>query len=217
MAAAIDHLMWGAPSLESGMAVAADLFGVEPAQGGAHAGLGTCNALVALGDAYLEIIAPDPEQPAADNFAARLARLDEPALIAWAAGSDDLQSIASAAADTGLGVHGPVPTQRVTPGGETLNWELLYVHGHPYQGLVPFFIDWLECTHPASVNPQGGSLQRLSLRSGDAAGLKRLLRGLNLEIDVEPAGEPEMVAEIATDRGLVALRSTPRSLGLLFG
>ena len=60
----IDHLVFAAPTLAQGIEYIADLTGVTPRPGGKHAGMGTHNALVKLGERlYLEIIAIDPDAP----------------------------------------------------------------------------------------------------------------------------------------------------------
>lgn len=132
----IDHLVYGVPELAPALARLQALLGVAPAVGGRHEGRGTHNALLALGDdVYLEVIAPDPEQPeppAPRPFG--LNDLTAPRLITFAvhaaprrhaAGDSRQQRQAADHAATGTARPGsqaaPQP-ERVGPAGRLERW-----------------------------------------------------------------------------------------------
>ena len=217
MTLAIDHLMWGAPDLAQGMAEAQKLFGVEPAAGGAHPGLGTRNALLGLGDrVYLEIIAPDPDQNLHGTLGERLQKLDRCALVTWAAGCGNLSGLADTSVALGMTVRGPVRTQRRTPSDEVLEWELLFLGGHEFPSLIPFFIDWLDTPHPATKNPSGGQFLELVLRSPEHAKLAGMVKDLGIAARVEAGAGPELEARIQVGSEVISLRSSSQTEGLSF-
>lgn len=217
MTLTIDHLMWGAPDLALGVAEAQKLFGVEPAPGGAHPGLGTRNALLGLGDSvYLEIIAPDPDQDLRGTLGKRLQTLDDCALVTWAAGCGDLPALANSSAAQGLKVRGPIRAQRQTLSGDLLEWELLFLGGHEFPSLVPFFIDWLQTPHPATQAAPAGQFLELVLRSPQHAELAAVLKGLDVSVRVENAAAPELEARIQVGGAVIALTSSAQTVGLSF-
>ena len=97
----IDHLVYATPDLSAGVERIEALLGVRATPGGQHPGEGTRNALIALGPtSYLEILAPDPEQPKPDRprrFG--IDTLSGPRLVTWAAKGRNLTQTV----DVGIG------------------------------------------------------------------------------------------------------------------
>ena len=205
----IDHFMYAVPSLDEGTLWAKETFGVEPAYGGEHLGLGTRNALLSLGDTYLEIIAPDPAQPLEGNLGATLAGLERGGMVTWAL-EGDLGRVAKTLEERSVAARGPVRTQRQTQTGDLLVWDLLFPSGSKHGARMPFFIDWLECPNPKDTNPAGGALRSVEISTPEAADLQELLAVLGLEQSISE-GEPALQATIETARGVVVLRSTPET------
>jgi hypothetical protein len=90
--------------VEAGVERLERLLGVRATPGGQHLGRGTRNALLALGpDSYLEIIAPDPDQPRpAEPRWFGIDALQEPRLVTWAAKGTSLDRLANDAAERGV-------------------------------------------------------------------------------------------------------------------
>lgn len=206
----IDHFMYAVADLDEGMAWAEDVFGVTPAFGGSHEGLGTRNALLSLGDTYLEIIAPDAAQSVESQMVEGMAELSAGGLVTWAA-QGDLAVTKGLLEEAGISSAGPVETRRRTADGGLLVWDLLFPQGGGYG--MPFFIDWRESPHPAKTTPAGGKLVSFGISTPDAGALGAVLAGLGLGVEVSE-GAPELRVVIEGAKVAVELVSTEESRGL---
>ena len=168
--------------------------------GGRHAGHGTGNRIVPLGDAYIEIMGIVDENEAAaspmgawlhdqtaagDRVAALCLRTDAPGLDATA---------------QRLGLR-PLPMSRDAPGGVTLAWRLAGLAEAMADPSRAFFIDWQvpPDLHPARgdarhrVRPTGFARVELA---GDAEAIRRWLGGDVPGVSVVAAPEPSVVATV---------------------
>lgn len=202
----LDHLILAGPDLESLTAALAARAGVHAVGGGRHAGQGTHNALVGLGPGrYLELLAADPAGDGG-GFRDWIAYLDAPALHGWCVRGEpalDADAFASRVAAAGLAPRRLAMT-RTRPDGVRLAWELVFVDGHGFGSLVPFFIDWRGSPHPSAALAADLRDPRLLLRHPDAAGLDALLQalgGLPAEATVVAAPRPGLEATWTGARG----------------
>ncbi len=204
----IDHLVFAASDLETGMSAIESLLGVQPVLGGRHPDYGTHNALLSLGpDVYLEVIAPDPDLPAPENGA--LFSSDPktlPKLVTWVLQTNDIEATAKMGAKHGIG---PVQAgSRQTPSGTMISWQLTDPYAMPLDGAIPFLIDWGSTPHPAKLVPTGGKLVKLSIVHPQAPEVEEALDGLNAAgISVLVGDAVSISAQIETlDGRLVELK-----------
>jgi len=206
--AMVDHLVYAVPDLDAGSAQVEKLLGVKPTVGGQHPGRGTRNALVGLGPtAYLEILAPDPSQPAPKK--PRSFHLDEvksPRLVGWGAHVDDLDAVVKDAAAKGIKLGDLGKGGRKRPDGVELSWRFTDPDALLGGGIVPFFIDWGESPHPAKTAPQGATLVALRAEHPDPGTVSRILRVLRVDMPVARGPAPALIAVIETANGRVELR-----------
>lgn len=203
----IDHIVLATPDLDRASVEFETATGVRPASGGAHPGRGTRNALVAFDSTtYLEIIAPDPAQPSA-GMAATMALLHRPTLFHWAVRCSGLANVANR-----LKTNGWTPTEvrrmtRTPPHGARLEWELFGLRDHPLGGLVPFFIDWLNCPHPAATSPRVGQVSSLSLTLPEPEQLQALVTEFGMDVAVN-RGDSRIALTFTSPRGEIDYSDT---------
>ena len=182
--------------------------GVRAAPGGQHPGRGTRNALIALGpDSYLEILAPDPAQPAPPGGRWFGVDPNAPARLAgWAAKATDLPRLAASAAQRGVPLGPVVAGSRQRPDGVTLKWTLTDPGATSGVSLAPFFIDWADSPHPAATAPRGPVLESWRAEHPRPDLAREPLAALGIDLPVDPAPRAALVAVLRTVSGVVELR-----------
>jgi len=200
--AALDHLILGINSLESGMKAFAALTGIVPVRGGVHPGAGTENALVSLGEgAYLELIAPRPG--ATPTSFAIISSLDRLTPIGWALRTDSLSVLVEQLRKTDS-VLGPFPGSRQTPDGKLLTWKTAHV-ATPGLEPAPFLIEWgPSSVHPSSTSPSGCQLTKLIVTEPAPARMNAFFKVLGLELVVQASPTRRLAFTLRCPGGEIA-------------
>jgi hypothetical protein len=211
---AVDHLIVAAATLDEGVAWCRATLGVELAGGGRHPQFGTHNrvlkiASAAYPQAYLEVIAVDPEAPPPGR--ARWFDLDRldlssgPRLIHWVGRSPMLDMHRWGLITVGQPPGDPVAASRETPQG-LLQWQILVPAdgGLRCGGALPTLIQW-QGAHPTDAMPDSGvSLQSITINRVPARARDVLrLRGVTAVDDDGPA----LRVRLSTPLGEVSLES----------
>lgn len=202
----LDHLVYATPDLEATGRELESRLGVRASAGGQHPGRGTHNALISIGPkAYLEIIAPDPLQPATRPVWFDLDQLTAPKLITWAVRIDDLEGFVkeiSPNANVGVVRSG----SRKTPQGTILSWQLTEPQLVQGVGLIPFLIEWHSRRHPADTAITGPRLVQLRIEHPEPELIRKQLHSLRLEVAIGQGSSPALVAVFEGANGLLELR-----------
>ena len=202
----IDHLVYGAPDLAAAVDDLERRVGVRAETGGKHLGIGTHNALLALGPrTYLEVIAPDPDQPRpASPRPFGIDELTTPRLVGWALCCDDIDAAVATARERGYDPGDPIAMQRTTPSGEVLRWHLTLnaLGGGP----LPFLIAWGDTPHPAVSAPHGLVLETLVIEHPDPSEIAGALAALGADVTLKSAASFALAARIRCGAGIEEIR-----------
>jgi hypothetical protein len=136
---ALDHVILGAPDVEALGARLESEHRLPSVAGGRHVGLGTENRIVALGDAYLELMGVADAGEAAANPMGRWVLdhvRDGESYLAWCVRTDDLDGVCAR-----LGLEAQ-PMSRARPDGFELRWRLAGLERAIADPALPFFIAW---------------------------------------------------------------------------
>jgi len=170
----LDHIVIAAETLSVGVDYVQNLFGVDMTPGGRHPAFGTHNALLSLGDIYLEVIAIDPSAP--DPTHARWFGLDNfsgpPRVCNWVLQTEKPRRVIG---KTLIGTGDMMTVSR-----DDLTWQITVPKsGHlPLDDCAPAIIDWMGADHPVTRLPDVGCrLQRLQIDHPHAISLKSFLTG----------------------------------------
>jgi hypothetical protein len=174
----LDHVIIAVADLDAAAQAFGDRYGLAVVGGGRHAAWGTANAIVPLGETYLELITVvEPPVAAASTFGRWVAsgRDDQP--IGWVVRTSALDTIAAR-----LGLE-PTEGSRTTPDGRVLRWRSAGTEVAAAQPTLPFFIEWGTDVEPPGRTPVthpvgdvalerlvvAGDAERLAAWTGEAA------------------------------------------------
>jgi hypothetical protein len=205
----VDHIVYATPDLSLGIETAEKLFGVRATPGGQHPGLGTRNALIALGpSSYLEIIGPDPDQPKpAGPRRFGIDDLKAPRLLTWVAKGKSLDTFAADAKAHGVDLGAVIPGSRNRPDGVVLKWTYTDPQTVLADRLIPYLIDWGTSPHPSATAAKGVTLVGLRAEHPDPERVQQMLRQLGVDLLVTRGPKPALIATFDSPKGRVELKS----------
>jgi hypothetical protein len=202
----IDHLIYADNDLDVAAATLRRHLGVEAGGGGQHPGRGTHNRLLALGPrTYLELIAPDPRQPApATPRPYGVEGVTQGGLVGWAIAVEDIEAARAYARSHGFDPGPVVDGYRESATGTLMHWRV--TANADAAGPVPFLISWGDTRHPAADAPVGLGLSSLSVEHPRPTEIRTALAAMGADVEVRRAPRPALVAQIDGPRGDRELR-----------
>ena len=208
----LDHIVLATPDVQASVEEIAAATGIRAELGGHFQGRGVYNHLLALQDnAYIEIIGPDPNQSdhegplpfGMQNFGDRGAHVPH-----WCCkAGDTINERTAAAKAAGFDIGEVRPLGRVLADGTRLDWHLTIADWPPLLGgLVPFLIDWGDARHPSTTAVSGVQLVSWHGEHPNPAEVRRAHEAMGVELEVQEAAEPALVAVLEGPNGQITLR-----------
>ncbi|MEM6415240.1 MAG: VOC family protein [Pseudomonadota bacterium] len=163
----LDHIVLAAGDLECACKDFERTTGITPVYGGKHANQLSHNALVSIGqDLYLEIFAPLPGISDGHHWIRACHTFRAPRVLSFCLRAlTTLEDAVNVCKKAGISGMGPAEWSRKTTSGDELTWRLFYPEDTKYEIALPFFIDWLDSTHPSKTSPGGIKLMSIDIKT----------------------------------------------------
>lgn len=203
MGVRLDHIIFGCAELDAGAAWLSERLGVQEAARGVHKMMGTHNALWNMGEAYIELVAINPDAPhpgrprwfGLDDAATQAKLANGVALLTWAiAGAPIEPIVAKAPVDLG-------PVESFSR--DDLAWNLAVpVKGSPgLDGAFPLTLHWTKGVHPAERLPDVGvRCDRLAVSHPEMAAIRGALGPVASPVELHD-GAFALTAELSGPAG----------------
>jgi hypothetical protein len=182
----LDHVIIGVSDLEGASRELGRTLGRRASWRGRHPTYGTANVLFRLDNAYLELLAPDPdadETTAWTNSLGRFLRERGDGLFSIAMASADAAASAAAARAGGLVADDPLEGEGVDlDTGAVRRWTNARIAPETTRGTRSFFIQHLTPPEALPPAPAAGeqatvtSVLGVSIESGESEGARRMWR-----------------------------------------
>ncbi len=216
MSCVLDHLVIGASSLIQGIEWFHQLSRISMPAGGVHPRMGTHNHISAMSQAtFIEIISidenstpPDRRRWFALDDAVQVSKLQQqPRLLTWVVGTDNLDAAINRASAVGIDAGEPIEMTR----GD-LVWRLsIRSDGSLVEGgTFPILIEWPRGRHPASnMVDQGIRCAAIKLAHPEPEFLRSALIAIGadglVELDSKAADEPAIGAALLVGKKRISL------------
>ncbi len=204
--ALLDHVLVPATDLVASAKRFHHDYGLKAVDGGRHPGVGTANRIIPLGRTYIELIAVVDDAEAAafprSRRVAEAAALGLP-FAAWAARTDDLDTLRATLSEKGWDLPAIRPGARTRADGVTLRWRTQELSSDLEPSVLPFLIEWQVPAgmHPGeadAAHPSGaGDIIAARFTSPDpalAGSLLKELLGDTLDLEIVEGARPQLVA-----------------------
>ena len=190
MIKAIDHLIVVVEDLDSAIENYTNIFGFGPSWRGVHSELGTANALFALDNLYLELLAANSHEGTGALMVKATLEQDGEGLAGLVFGTSNISAAKTNLEDQGIKLGDlTVGTGFDNDQGLTRTWKNLFLPFSLTRGLFTFLIEHETGSLPKVANVSFSSVQKLDhvvVNTNDPDGLLHLYKnifGIRLALD----------------------------------
>jgi hypothetical protein len=205
----LDHVLLGCADLTTAIEDFKTMTGVEPLMVTSLNGCGTKSARAAFKDcSFIEIVAPDPKQALDTPFKQMLAKLPPGKMVPL---HYAIRDVRAAEWKYGKFKDLKLSTDKVTmvakDDGMPWMWDMYFLGGHEYGGLVPFYCNWGDGPHAAARLPIVGTLDKVKAQAPPDCVVHELLDSVvgNLTLLV---GDPLLEFQFTSSKGTHTFQST---------